>query len=324
MEDFKEFAQEFPYLVSIVQFGSSVSGDTYAGSDIDVLFVVNEPKKKIEEQLRKKLGWEYQTHVYTKEEFLESINKKEPLALSIVYTGKVLHGEEFISSLRSIKPDDHTAKRCMLNSFAALGMGISDLMQGMSYDAVNGLYHAARSSIWAVLMSQEVTPKNKRIFELLKEGEIKQKYREIVGFRSNIPEVERDFELDEKMWMGENVDEFTELLQKTNSLVKTNYQKVCGKKYVDCLEVLELLRKKYSQPEFFSLMLSVDWEKMLPYYHIMLSYPEKWITVMVDAHDGTLKEEVKEKAKEEVEKDVKEEIKERAKDDGSRIKEELK
>ncbi len=297
MEDFKEFVQEFSDVVSIVQFGSSVSGDTYAGSDVDVLFVVNEPKKEIEEQLRKKLGWEYQTHVYIKDEFLDSINKKEPLALSIVHTGRVLHGDEFISPLKTIQPDNYTARRCMLNSFAALGMGISDLIQGMSYDAVNSLYHAARSSIWAILMLQEVTPSNKRIFELLEEGEIKQKYREIVEFRSHIPEMERDFEVDEKMWKGENVDEFTEILQKTNSIVKASYSAIYGKNYVDCLEVLGLLREKYPQPEFYSLMLSTDWEKMLPYYHVMLSYSERWITVMVDAHDGTLKEEVKEKTK---------------------------
>ncbi len=305
MEDFKEFVQEFSDIVSIVQFGSSVSGDTYADSDVDVLFVVNEPKKEVEEGLRKKLGWEYQTHVYTKDEFLGLINKKEPLALSIVHTGKVLHGNEFISPLKTIQPDNYTARRCMLNSFAALGMGISDLMHGMSYDTVNGLYHAARSSIWATLISGEITPPNHRIFELLEEGEIKQKYRKIVEFRSHIPEMGRDFEVDEKMWKHGNVNEFTELLQKTDSIVKANYLQIYGKNYMGCLEVLELLREKYPQPDYYSIMLSVDWEKMQPYYQVMLSYPEKWITVMVDAHDGTIKEEVKEKLKDNENKTLK-------------------
>ena len=321
-------AQELLDLVSIVQFGSSVSGDTYAGSDMDILFVVNEQKKEMEEQLRKKLGWEYQTHVYTKEEFLESVNKKEPLVLSIVHTGKVWYGEEFISSLRNISPDNYTAKRCMLNSFAALGRGISDLMQGMCYDeAVNSLYHAARSSIWAVLMPQEVTPPNKRIFELLEEGEIKQKYSEILEFRSHISDTERDFELDEKMWERGNVNEFTELLVKTEGVIKNNYRQIYGKNYVSCMEVLELLRKKYSMPDHYYLMLSVDWEKMVPYYHIMLSYSEKLITVMVDAHDGTLKEEIRERVPEKeddakIKKEVKTEVEEVKKEEEDKAKKE--
>ncbi|MBI4980566.1 nucleotidyltransferase domain-containing protein [Candidatus Woesearchaeota archaeon] len=296
MEDLTKLIGEFPQIISLIQFGSSISGDTYAGSDIDVLFVVNENKKEAEEELRKKLGWEYQMHVYTKEEFLESINKREPLALSIVHTGKVWFGEEFISHLRKILPNDYTAKRYMLNSFAALGRGISDLMQGMSYDAVNGFYHAARSSIWAALMVQEVTPPNKRIFELLEEGEIKQKYREILKFRSHIPDTETDFDLDKKMWKQGDVNEFTELLVKTNFLVKTNYQKVCGENYMDCFEVLELLREKYSPPKFYYLMLSVDWEKMLPYYHIMLSYEQRWLSLDIDAHTGkVIEKEIKAK-----------------------------
>lgn len=289
---------EFLGVVSIVQFGSSVSGDTYADSDVDMLFVVNEQKEEFEKQLKKKLGWEYQTHVYTKDEFLDSVNKREPLALSIVHTGRVLRGEEFISSLKSISPDNYTTKRCMLNSFAALGLGISDLMHGMSYDAVNSLYHAARSSIWAILMTREVTPPNKRIFELLEEGEIKQKYTEIVKFRCNIPSTGTAFELEKKMWERGNVNEFMELLQKTNFIVKANHHQIFGKDYVDCFGVLELLRKKYPPPKFYSLMLSMDWEKMIPYYHVMLSYPDKWITVMVDAHDGALTEEIREKDEE--------------------------
>ncbi len=296
MVNLKELAQEFPNIISLIQFGSSVSGDTYAGSDIDVLLVVNEKKKEIEEQLREKLEWECQMHVYTKEEFLESINKKEPLTLSIVHTGKVLHGEEFIFPLKSVRPDNYTAKRCILNSFAALGMGISDLMHGMSYDAVNSFYHAARSSIWAALMPREVTPPNKKVFELLEEGIIKQRYREIVEFRSHIPEMETDFELDKKMWERGNINEFTELLQKTNSVVKANYQRVCGENYIGCFEVLEQLRKKYSSPDHYYLMLSVDWEKMLPYYQVMLSYEERRLSLDIDAHTGEIIEkEIKEK-----------------------------
>lgn len=313
MDDLRTLIPEFPGVVSLVQFGSSVSGDTYADSDVDVLFVVSEQKEEFEKQLRKKLGWEYQVHVYTKDEFLELINKREPLMLSIVHTGRVLHGEEFISSLKNILPDNYTAERCMLNSFAALGLGISDLMQGMSYDAVNGLYHAARSSIWATLMPMEVTPPNKRIFELLEEGEIKQKYREILEFRCNIPSTEMDFELEKKMWKGENGNEFTELLQKTNSIVKANYHQIFGKDYVDCFGVLELLRRKYPPPKFYSLMLSTNWEKMFPYYHVMLSYPEKWLSLDIDAHTGeVIEKEVKEK-------DIQQEKEERENDSAQRI-----
>lgn len=42
-------------------------------------------------------------------------------------------------------------------------------------------------------------------------------------------------------------------------------------------------------------MLSVNWEKMVPYYHCMLSYPEQWLNLTIDAHDGAITEkEIKE------------------------------
>ncbi len=41
---------------------------------------------------------------------------------------------------------------------------------------------------------------------------------------------------------------------------------------------------------FYSILLSVDWDKQLPFYHVMLSYDEKWIFMTINANTGKIME----------------------------------
>ncbi len=317
----------YPEIRAAIQFGSSISGDTYEGSDVDLMVIgkgnSKKAKEKINETLRKELDYSYQTHVYTQQEFVRAVEGREPLLLSAIHTGRILQGNEFIQPLKKYKPTKYTVKRCMLTSFAALGMGISDLLQGLMYDdAVNSLYHAARSSIWATLMEKEITPPNKRVLELLKDAEMKTHYERIITFRSNIPDCGHELDLEKRIWEHGDVDTFTDLLRMVNSIVKTNYQKIFHRNFVDCFEVFSILRKRYEQPKYsvgqkqlnnnypalymkditstinylcpsvyYSLMLSVDWKKNRPSYLVMLHQEKEWISLVIDAHDGKIQEE---------------------------------
>jgi len=286
--DTKKRIANIPKIISAVQFGSSVSGDTYEGSDIDLLLVVKDEKTEVEKKVRKKLNSEYQIHVYTKEEFLDSARKGDPLSLSIIHTGKVLVNKVFINALKKYQPNRHTAKKCMLNSFAALGLGFSDLIHGLTWDAVNSIYHAARSSIWAILMEQEVTPKNQRVLELLKDNEIRNKYQEIIEFRNHIPDYDMGLNGAEKLWEQE-VNEFTDFLAKSCRIIKKNYLQVFQKNFIDPFDLLAIMRKHYEKPQFYSIMLSVNWDKMIPFYHILMMDEKEQVSLIVDAHTGKIK-----------------------------------
>ncbi len=220
--EIEQLINSHPEIVSAVQFGSSISGDTYKYSDVNLLIVVEGEKDKVKDELRESLSWEYQTHIYSKEEFLQMVEKKEPLALSIIHTGEVLHNQQFVRELLRHKPNTYTTRRCMLNSFCALGIGTNDLFQGlMLYDGVNSLYHAARSSLWATLIEKEITPPNKRVFELMQDDEVKRRYKEVIAFRDELPDCEEDIQLDGKIWQeGGDVNKFTDILKKVNEIVK--------------------------------------------------------------------------------------------------------
>lgn len=294
----KEIAKKYPEIISLVQFGSSVSGDTYEGSDIDLLVVVKNKKveKRIENKLREELDSEYQIHVYNKNKFLESVKERDPLNLSAIHTGKVLLGNKFVSNLLKYKSNKHTARKCMLNSFAALGLGFSDLMHGMFWDSVNSIYHAARSSIWAALMEKEITPPNKKFSELLGNKNVKRRYQEIIDFRKNIPSYDFDLDLEKKFWEKGSVNKFTGLLKNSCFIIKKNYGKIFGKNFIDPFKLMRMLRKNYEQPNYYAIMLSVNWKKMFPFYHVLLSYEKRWVSVIIDAHNGKIKEkEINEK-----------------------------
>lgn len=243
--DFKKYSE----MVAVVQFGSSISGDTYQGSDIDVLIIMEKDKEDVEKEIRDKLGYNYQLHFYSKNNFLESLEKREPLLLSAVHTGKTLYDTGFIEPCKQYLPNEYTVKRCMLNSFAALGMGISDLFHGMLYyDAVNSFYHAARSSLWATLMEIEITPPNRRVLELLRDEEIKEKYQRIITFRNDIPDYGHNFDLDKKIWDTGEINGFTGVLRDVHEIIRENYLKISGQNFVDCFQILAMLRKKYERP----------------------------------------------------------------------------
>ena len=289
MDKLKILLEKPKEIISIVQFGSSISGDTYEGSDTDLMIVVKNSEKELERTLRKDLDYNHQLHIYNKKDFLKSTYKKNPLNLSAIHTGKTLLGSDFINNLKNYKANNLTIKKCMLNSFAALGLGISDLTNGWLWDSVNRFYHAARSSIWSTLMKKEITPNNKRVFELLADDEITKLYGNIIDFRKDIPAYEVNHNFDKELWEKGNFNKFTELLSKTNTIIKKNYKKVLEKNFIDFFELLQILKNDYKTPNHYSIMLSVDWKDMSPFYQTTLFYKNKCVNLEIDAQTGEIK-----------------------------------
>ena len=247
----QKIIDKYPEIISLVQFGSSISGDTYFGSDVDMMIILKKRDKELEEKIQEEFDWEYQLHIHDETEFKESIEKREPLSLSIVHTGKVLKGEAFINTCRPYPPTDYTVKRCMFNSFAALGIGLSDFLYGMWSDATNSFYHAARSSVWAILLQKEVTPPNNKVFALLTDEEMRGLYKEIVEFRNNPFDMEPDYEIKDKLWNNRLDNDFSQLLNKVNLVIKKNYSIIFKKEIVNFFQIMEILRNKYSKPDFY-------------------------------------------------------------------------
>ncbi len=155
-------------------------------------------------------------------------------------------------------------------------------------DALNTIYHAARSSVWATLMRNEITPPNRRVFELLEDDEMKKQYQEIVSFRNDplpYPSIKEN-----EVWEQGNNNAFTEYLAKSCSIIKKNYWQIFGKNFIDVFELLNLLKSKYDKPDFYSVMLSVNWKKMSPHYLVSLSHKDNSILLFIDAHNGEIKE----------------------------------
>ncbi len=198
--------KKFPEIKLLMQFGSSVSGDFNRRiSDVDFAVIVSsrKAKKKIEDfAYSLPHSFDVQIHAYPRQDFLKKLKQAEPLCLSILYTGKPLYGSKYLGQLkdRNFRPNKSTMRKCMLNSFAGLSLGISDMLHGMILDPANSVYHAARSSIWATLMITEVTPNNKRIAELVKDREVAELYRKVTDFRNNPPYYEEhDLNLDKEI-----------------------------------------------------------------------------------------------------------------------------
>jgi predicted nucleotidyltransferase len=285
--------KKFPEIKLLIQFGSSVSGDFNKRiSDVDLAIILSSKKK--EKKIKDSVyslphSFGMQTHVYSMRDFLKNLKQADPLCLSILYAGKSLYGIKLFEQLKNknFKPNKSSIRRCMLNSFAGLGLGISDLLHGMILDPVNSIYHAARSSIWATLMDQEITPNNKRIFELIKDKKIIELYRKIIDFRNNPPDYEtHDFGLDKKIYKKGNINELTQYLDDATTIVKTNYKKIFGKDFIGLFELLGILRKKYKKiPKFYNVMLSVNWEKEFPLYVVMLAFKDDK-SVLVEVSDN--------------------------------------
>ena len=283
-EQVKEFVnalrKKFPEIKLLIQFGSSVSGDFNKRiSDVDLAIILSAKKKekKVKDSV---YGFPHsfgmQTHVYSMGDFLKKLKQADPLCLSILYTGKPLYGSKYCEQLKNknFKPDKSSIRKCMLNSFGALSLGISDLLYGMVSDPVNSIYHAARSSIWATLMDKDITPNNKRIFELIKDKKIIDLYRKTVHFRNNPPDYEtHNLDLDKEIYRKGNINEFTKYLDDATTIVKINYKKIFGKDFIGLFELLNLVHKKYKQiPDFYNVRLSVNWEKEFPFYTVVLSF----------------------------------------------------
>lgn len=289
--------KKFPEIKLLIQFGSSVSGDFNKRiSDVD-LAIISDSKKK-EKKIKDSVyslphSFGMQTHVYSMGDFLKNLKQADPLCLSILYAGKPLYGIRYFEQLKNknFKPNKSSIRKCMLNSFGALSLGISDLLHGMVLDPVNSIYHAARSSIWATLMDKEITPNNKRIFELIKDNKIIKLYRKIIHFRNNPPDYEEhNFDLDKKIYKKGNINEITQYLDDATTIVKANYKKIFGKNFIGLFELLDILRKRYrNTPRFYSIMLSVDWEKEIPSYRVILDFKKYKRLIAVDGNDGKIR-----------------------------------
>lgn len=278
----------------ILQFGSSVSKDCYAGSDTDLAIITESVKSEKEINTKINVSHFYlQTHIFSIQDFTEKLSDGDPLCLSILYTGKVLYGKNVYLKLKkkAFKPTNKTIRKCMLNSFAALGLGISDLTSEFLYDSVNSIYHAARSSIWADLFDKAITPNNHHVFKLLEDKNMLKLYKKIIKFRQNIPDYNSDLCLAQEIYMNGNINSFTQLLEDATTIVRTNYKRIFGKNFVSLFELLAILRKRYDNvPEFYSVILSVVWKKQKPVYHVVLCFKDKRVFVEVDANNGSIKE----------------------------------
>lgn len=289
--------KKFSGIKAIIQFGSSVSGDFHKDiSDVDLAVIIK--SKRIEKEIHNFFfkhysHFELQLHIFPERYFIKKARIAEPLILSVLYTGAPIYGKEYMVKLknRNFRPNKSTARKCMLNSFAALGLAISDLTHGMQFDSVNFMYHAARSSIWATLINQEITPKNKRIFELIKDKKILLLYKKVIQFRENIPPYDADLSLDKKIYVDGNVNEFTNLLNDTITLIKINYKKIFRKGFIGFFELLNILHMKYDKiPEFYTIMLSVEWKRETILYHTLLSFKDKERKfIEVNANNGEFK-----------------------------------
>lgn len=289
--------KEFSEIKLLIQFGSSVSGDFNRRiSDVDLAVIIS--SKKREKKIKKSIfgfphSYGMQIHVYSLRDFLKNLKQADPLCLSILYTGRALYGIKYFAQLKNknFKPNKSAIRKCMLNSFGALSLGMSDLLHGMILDPVNSIYHAARSSIWATLMDKEITPNNKRIFELIEDKKIIELYRKIVHFRNNPPEYEtHNLDLDKEIYRKGNINKFTQYLDDATTIVKANYKKIFGKDFIGLFELLDILRKRYKNtPRFYSIMLSVDWKKEVPSYRVILDFKKYKRLIAVDGNNGKIR-----------------------------------
>lgn len=283
---------QFDGIEMVIQFGSSVSGDYVKNlSDIDLAIITKSKKqKKLIEGYA--LGLHHlQAHIFTERNFIKGLKEGVPLNLSMLYKGKALYGYGRFYKLKKekFKATKFTEKKCMLNSFAALGLAISDLTHGMLWDSVNSIYHAARSSIWAVLMRKEITPNNRSALKLIKNNKVVGLYKKIINFRKNIPHYEADFDFSKALYNKGSVNQFTELLNDSITIIKINYQTIFKKPFIGLFEVLAILKKNYGKPSFYSLFLSVDWEREILSYYAALSFKNKDMTLIrINANNGEI------------------------------------
>ena len=294
----QQLVKRFPQISAVIQFGSSISGDSHElFSDVDLALLTKRKQDSdhIQSFLHKNHScFDLQTHVYAKRSFLKGLRDGDPLPLSILSTGVALHGRKDVMRLKNqnFAPDTLTARNCMRNAFAALGLAVSDLTHSMEWDAVNSMYHAARSAIWAVLFSKEITPNNARILVLLKNKKVASLYKRMIHFRNNPPTASRDFYLPKKVYLGGNINQYTRALEDATTIVKIGHKKIFGKNFIGLCEMLEIIKNKYIEiPDFYSVYLSFNRGKNIPQYSVVLSFHgERRVLLDVDATNGKIRE----------------------------------
>lgn len=292
----QKLVSKFPANIkSIIQFGSSVSGDFNKNlSDVDLMVLVSTKEKSTEEQIRSIIFQDYfpseiQAHVFRTSRFIKEAKEGCPIILSALLKGKVIKGKKYIEKLKPERysPNKFTQSRLLRNSFSALSLGISDLLSTMCWDSVNSIYHAARSAIWAKLLDKNFLPTNDQIVNLLKDESICLAYKRVLNFRENIPDYERDFDLPKKLWKYGKVNEFTDLLKDAFIIIKSAYLELTQKEFTDLFELCEILRKNYPLPEYYCIFLETDPN---PFYHVMLSYKDRYLHLDVESETGKIKE----------------------------------
>lgn len=179
-------------VVAVVLHGSCALGDFAKKlSDIDLFIITKKScektKKKIKGFIYKNKVWHAQALVFSEKEYSDMLKKRDPLAISVLYKSVPIYGKEFFNRIDKKKylPDEKTKLKLLLNAFSALGLAMADLDLGMVYDALNHLYHASRSALWALLLDKEVFPGNKRILKILKDKRLKEHYKKILKLREN-------------------------------------------------------------------------------------------------------------------------------------------
>ncbi len=290
----KEITEKIPEIQMIIQFGSSISGDYVKNiSDIDLAVIASSKEKQIRDRLFKEISqFQHQTHVFSMPKFIQALKKGAPLQLSILHTGKAVYGKKQFRQLKNKKftANTETERKCMLNSFSALGLAISELTNCMLIDATNYAYHAARSSIWATLMKKEITPNSRKTLKLMSDKKIAEKYRQIIKFRKNIPDYDNNLQFSKELYQQGNFNKFTETINNAMQIIKTNYQIIFKKNFLDFFELLALLRTKYPIPDFYSIHFGINWKNESPYCLAMLHIKKKMRMLEINAETGQIRE----------------------------------
>jgi len=289
-KEIQEFLKDNKNLIkAAIQFGSSVSGDYVTNlSDVDLALITLSEQKEKELQKKIKGSFQLQTHIFSSKVFMKRLCSADPLALSILYAGRPICGIKYCDCLRKrgFKPNKSTVRKCMLNSFSALGLAISDLSAGFEYDSVNYAYHAARSAIWASLFLKQITPNNERLLELVKDNTVRNLYQNIIEFRKSIPEPQSSLRTSKLLYSKGNYNDFSQILQNAMTIVKIYYKKLLKKDFLDLFDLLAILRQRFGKPDLYSLMLSVNWKSEELVYLVFLSFKNKQRLMLTIDHQS--------------------------------------
>ncbi len=282
----------------VIQFGSSVNGNHSSRfSDIDVAVITRTGKrlKKTFEGLPGRVGSkEMQVHKFSMRQFVQKLKSSDALCLSILHTGKALHGKDAFAKLKNsgFKADGSTRRQCLLNSLAPLSLAISDMEHGMLFDTVNSIYHAARSAIWASLLPGHMTPNNKELLKLVKDREVARLYKRILKSRERVPEYDVDIRFAEKLYEKGNFNGFTQLLDDATKIIRSSHKEIFNQDFISLFDVLEILRKRHRDPPaFYSVFLAVDWKGQRSFYNVFTSAENGRHRIMkIDANTGEYEE----------------------------------